>query len=339
MNPLAENNVFDSIVVAIKIAPTQSKSGLKQMQFYLGLAIWGYKGWLGEMFPKGSQSRDFLPLYGQRFTAVEGNTTFYAIPSIDQVQRWASHMPPNFHICPKLPKTVTHNGLLLPYLKAGLQFLDLMQQFGDRLGPLMIQLPPRYSPAQFTDLRQFLQGWTAATDWPIGVEVRHPDWFRQPHHIQLTALLEDLQVSQILLDSRPIYQADPATLTHLPPEQQDKKPNVPLFTHRTTDWAIVRYISHPDLALNQPYLTEWVDHLGQWLAQGTKVYFFVHCPIEAHSPAIARHFQALLEARGVAVPPLPWNDLANGLVEAGTIAADRQTSQQTDQQLDLFGAS
>jgi uncharacterized protein YecE (DUF72 family) len=296
------------------------------MQFYLGLAIWGYKGWLGDFFPKGSQSSDFLSLYGQRFTAVEGNTMFYAIPTMQQVERWASLMPANFHICPKLPKTVSHNGPLLPYLKAGLQFFDLMQHFGDRLGPLMIQLPPRYRPAQFDDLLGFLRGWTDATDWPIGLEVRHIDWFKPPHNTQLTALLEDLQVGKILLDSRPIYDADPATLTHLPPAQQDKKPNVPLQPNLTADWTIVRYISHPDLDLNRQYLAEWVDRVSQWLAQGITVYFFVHCPIEEQSPAIARHFQGLLEAKGIAVPPLPWNHLLS----------QPQTIESVDQQLGLF---
>jgi uncharacterized protein YecE (DUF72 family) len=49
-----------------------------------------------------------------------------------------------------------------------------------------------------------------------------------------------------------------------------------------------------------------VDH---WLQQGTRLYFFVHCPVEERSPANARHFQSLLERRGIPVPALPWNQL------------------------------
>ena len=46
--------------------------------FYLGCAVWGYKDWLGELFPAGSKNADFLALYSRRLTTVEGNTTFYA---------------------------------------------------------------------------------------------------------------------------------------------------------------------------------------------------------------------------------------------------------------------
>jgi hypothetical protein len=45
--------------------------------FYIGCAVWAYKDWLGELFPAGSKSSDFLSLYSSRLTTVEGNTTFY----------------------------------------------------------------------------------------------------------------------------------------------------------------------------------------------------------------------------------------------------------------------
>ncbi|HEY9665666.1 MAG TPA: DUF72 domain-containing protein, partial [Coleofasciculaceae cyanobacterium] len=50
----------------------------------------------------------------------------------------------------------------------------------------------------------------------------------------------------------------------------------------------------------------WVD---QWLRSGKRIYFFMHCPLEQYSPANARHFQQLLEDKGVSVSPLPWNSI------------------------------
>jgi uncharacterized protein YecE (DUF72 family) len=294
--------------------------------FYLGLAIWGYKGWLGELFPAGSRSGDFLSLYGRRFDCVEGNTMFYAIPTAETVTRWADQTPPDFRFCPKLPQIVTHQGRLRPQLKPALDFLDRMRGFGDRLGPLFIQLPPRYGPSQFDDLNQFLQGWIAAApEVEIALEVRHIDWFAPTWAIRLTALLEDLGVGRVLLDSRPIYEGTPSPLLEqLPDDQREKKPKVPLQLSVPSDVAFVRYIGHPEFDRNQPYLTAWAAQVAAWLAQGKRVYFFVHCPIEAHSPAIARDFQALLEAQGAAVPPLPWNELPT--------AAPSPVAQ-----LDLFG--
>jgi uncharacterized protein YecE (DUF72 family) len=296
--------------------------------WHLGLAIWGYKGWVGDLFPAGSPSRDFLALYSRRFDCVEGNTMFYAIPTAETVQRWAAQTPPDFEFCPKLPKLVTHQGPLRPQLQPALDFLDRMRGFGDRLGPLFIQLPPRYGPIQFDDLNQFLQGWTAAApDVEIALEVRHIDWFKPVWAIRLTALLEDLGVGRVLLDSRPIYEGPPSPLLkQLPDDQREKKPNVPLQPSVTSDLAFVRYIGHPECDRNLPYLTAWAAQVAQWLAARKQVYFFVHCPIEAHSPAIARQFQALLEAQGAAVPPLPWNQLP---------AANSQDA--GPGQLDLFG--
>ncbi|MGA1475539.1 MAG: DUF72 domain-containing protein, partial [Prochlorothrix sp.] len=61
--------------------------------FYLGCAVWAYRPWVGEFYPPQSQSRDFLSLYGDRLTAVEGNTTFYSVPDAGTVQRWVEQTP------------------------------------------------------------------------------------------------------------------------------------------------------------------------------------------------------------------------------------------------------
>jgi uncharacterized protein YecE (DUF72 family) len=284
---------------------------MSEIPFQLGLAIWGYQGWLGNLFPSGSRSRDFLALYSRRFYCVEGNTTFYAIPDVPTLQRWIAQTPPMFRLCPKLPKAVTHSGRLWPQLPAALQFLSRMQILENRLGPFLLQLPPRYGPSQLDDLNQFLQGWTAAApEYELALEVRHIDWF-QPHRaLQLTAILEDLGVGRVLLDSRPIYAgAASPRLEQLPESQREKKPHVPLQPCITSEFAFVRYISHPEPERNSIYLAEWVTQVAAWLQQGKRIYFFVHCPIEAQSPTIARQFQALLEVAGVAVPPLPWNQL------------------------------
>ncbi|MEB3292884.1 MAG: DUF72 domain-containing protein [Synechococcales bacterium] len=277
--------------------------------FRLGLAIWGYKGWLGDLFPEKTPAKEFLRLYSQRFTIVEGNTTFYAIPELATVQRWAAETTEGFRFCPKLPKGVSHQGALLPSLPAALKFLQLMQAWGDRLGPFFLQLPPSYSPQFFNDLSLFLQGWKAATMSPLAIEVRHLDWFSPRQHDRLTQLLTDLKMARVHLDTRPIYNA-----TDNPQQySQNKKPNVPLELITTARFAIVRYISHPDLEQNLSYYGEWVDTLADWLQKGINVYFFVHCPLEDHSPRNARQFQHQLEAalgkKGISIAPLPWDQL------------------------------
>ena len=274
------------------------------MGFSIGCAVWAYKLWIGELYPLGSPASDFLNLYSRRLTTVEGNTTFYSVPSEAMVQRWRAETPPTFRFCLKLPQAITHQGPLMEKRAETRAFLERVRPLGDRLGPFLAQLPPSYGPQYLEDLVAFLTQFPRSS-WPIAVEVRHPDWFKSDNAAVLNQALTDLGVGRALLDSRPIYECDDDPQLR----SERRKPRVPLQPITTTNFSLIRYISHPDLDQNQRYLAEWVQHISHWYQQGIDLYFFVHCPIEAHSPAIARHFQACLETAGVDVPPLPWNQL------------------------------
>jgi uncharacterized protein YecE (DUF72 family) len=273
--------------------------------FFLGCAVWSYKGWVGDFYPPDSRQADFLRLYSRRLTAVEGNTTFYAVPDAETVARWAAETPPGFAFCPKLPRDLTHKSVLRPSIPGALQFLQQMQGLGDRLGPIFAQLPPHYGPLLLDDLTAFLSAWPR-DEAPLALEVRHRDWFREPHAGVLTGLLEELGVGRVLLDTRPIYNAPDDRQIH----SERRKPKLPLQPCVTAPFSLVRFISHPHWEYSRSFLEEWVGLVDRWLRQGVQIYFFVHCPVEARSPGTARHFQQLLEQRGVPVPPLPWNTLA-----------------------------
>lgn len=282
----------------------------QENSFRLGLAVWAFKDWVGNFYPPKSQATNFLRLYGERMLSVEGNTTFYSVPSAEMVKRWASNTPEAFRFCPKLPRAVTHEGPLMAHLPAALSFAALMQGLGKKLGPVMAQLPPSYSPAALKDLEKFLAAWPRQIV-PISVEVRHLDWFEEKHAAELSALLTRLEVGRVLLDTRAMYAWEQEGDVDPQLHSNRRKPKVPLQPTVTSDFAIVRYISHPKLLRNQVYLASWVKQVNEWLTAGTQVYFFVHCPMEVESPAIAQYFQSQLEATNALVPPLPWNELAH----------------------------
>ncbi len=274
------------------------------MNFRIGCAVWSYKGWVGDFYPPKSRSSEFLRLYSDRLFTVEGNTTFYAIPNQDTLKRWVAETPPSFKFCLKLPKQLTHQGLLQPSIAGALSFLEQMQTLGERLGVIFAQLPPSYGPELLTDLTTFLEAW-AHTQAPLALEVRHADWFIEPHSSKLTAILEKLEIGRVLLDSRPIYNApEDAQLS-----SERRKPNLPVNFSVTAPFSLIRFISHPQQQFNQSYLEEWVSFCDRTLRQGTQIYFFVHCPIEEKSPSNARYFHHLLQQHNVPVPPLPWNEI------------------------------
>ena len=203
--------------------------------FFIGSAVWAHKDWVGNFFPKGTKQADFLREYAKRLTAVEGNTTFWATPSVETVRRWAEDTPANFRLCPKLPRNVSHAGQLMAHLDEAKRFVDLMRNLGTKLGPLFLQLPPRYSPKLINDLTKFLDAWPREVK--LAVEVRHLDWFSAPYHEHLNALLRAHDVARVLIDTRPIRDLPEAKIEGgkvqvLMEQAQERKPDVPLLPER-----------------------------------------------------------------------------------------------------------
>jgi uncharacterized protein YecE (DUF72 family) len=295
------------------------------MRYYTGAPIWAHTAWVGNFFPKGTKPSDFLREYARRLTAVEGNTTFYATPSPATIDRWREDTPGSFRFSLKLPRSVSHAGLLMPHLKEALAFVDLARELGTRLGPLFLQLPPRYSPKFTNDLRSFLAAWPR--DLKLAVEVRHLDWFGDPHHGMLNALLRERDVARVLIDTRPIRDLPAAEIgegsvyariAERMAQARERKPDVPLLPERTASFAMLRYIGHPQLDANAPLLDEWATRLAGWLNEGADVYAFCHCPDETFSPQICRELHRRVAAR-VQIEPLPWDEANAPPLEQGRL--------------------
>jgi uncharacterized protein YecE (DUF72 family) len=196
-------------------------------------------------------------------------------------------MPPGFAFCPKLPRQLSHNGLLEPSIPGALEFLELMRGLDQHLGPIFVQLPPSYAPTSIEDLATFLEAWPRS-EAPLALEVRHSDWFKEPHASRLSTLVQELGVGRVVLDTRPAYSGS-ANYGGQPVDS--RKPKVPMQPVVTAPFSLVRFISHPDRDVNQPFIEEWVRLVDQWLRSGKRIYFFMHCPLEQYSPGNARHFQ------------------------------------------------
>jgi len=279
------------------------------MSLFLGCPIWAFKGWVGNFFPKGTKSSDFLREYARRLNTVEGNTTFYAVPSAGTIARWVEDAPPDFQLCPKIPKTISHAGTVSEHIPEALEFLRVMGQLGSRLGPMFLQLPPSYSPRMIADLTSFLDAWPREAK--LAVEVRHIQWFDSPHHEALNRLLSAHEAARVVIDTRPIraLQGDSILegsvyLRLL--QARERKPNLPIITEPTASFVFLRYIGHPQMEHNLPIIDEWVRHLAEWLRRGINIYVFCHCPDERLDPWLCREFHRRAAAI-VPIQPLPWD--------------------------------
>lgn len=273
---------------------------LLSLPYFLGCPSWSEDAWRGSLYPPAARSGDYLQLYTQMFNAVEGNTTLYARPAADIVQRWAQSMPSSFRFTAKFPKDISHDGDLRERLSAMEDFLALLAPLGERVAPLWLQLPKQFGPQRLPELVSFID----ALERPLAVEVRHAAFFAKGvEERELNRLLLDRSVERICLDPRALFSCqsrDPAVL-----HAQGKKPNVPPRPAAFTHFPQVRFIGHPELDANLPFLRPWVAKVAGWIEEGRTPYVFLHTPDNRLAAQLARLFHQLLMERLPGLPSLP----------------------------------
>lgn len=280
------------------------------MSLYLGCPVWSFKGWVGNFYPKGTKSNQFLLEYAKRLNTIEGNTTFYAMPAIKTIANWIEQTPETFKFCAKIPKAISHNGKLYDYIERAIEFTNVMKPLASRLGPFFLQLPPRYSPSLITDLANFLQAFPK--DVRLAVEVRHLDWFEDEHRIVLNQLLTENKMARVVIDTRPIRnmagdESIKGSAYESLLEARERKPDVPVFEELTTDFTFLRYIGHPEMSQNQVWVEEWVSRISDQLSAGKEAYVFCHTPDNYLAPYLCKEIHQKVASR-VKINSLPWNE-------------------------------
>ena len=278
---------------------------------YVGCPVWSFKGWVGNFYPKGTKSAEFLYQYARRLTNIEGNTTFYAVPSQQTLEKWVDDTPDTFRFCPKIPKKISHEGRLTDNIDKALGFVDIMRGLGTRLGPMFLQLPPRFSPSLLADLQAFFSLWPS--DVRLAVEVRHLDWFDSPYDEALDELLTRHNMARVTIDTRPIRNlsgdkslAGSSYESLL--EARERKPDIPVVPKRTTDFVFIRYIGHPDMGFNRPLLEEWAGYASSQIKDGADVFMFCHSPDNLIAPYLCKEMYHLV-AKDANIPLLPWDTI------------------------------
>lgn len=142
----------------------------------LGTQGWSYSDWNGVFYPPGSKQEDRLPFYAGVFDTVELDTTFYHAPKPTIARSWARHAPAGFKFAAKLPRAITHDTLLRDGGPALGEFVRALEPLGDKLGPLLAQMPAEFTRGadSMRALELFLAARPAAVQ--LAVEFRHASW-------------------------------------------------------------------------------------------------------------------------------------------------------------------
>lgn len=284
-------------------------------KYHLGCTVWSLKEWVGNFFTDDAGRDDFLSQYSSVFNAVEGNTTFYNIPSQKTIKKWKKATPDGFKFCFKFHRSITHQKRLKNVEGDVLSFLETFDPMVDRLGPFHIQLPPQFSPKEFNKLEALLS--MLPGSYSYAVEVRHPDFFdhgRREH--RLNRLLSSYSIDRVIFDTRKLHSMKSRKSSIV--EAQKKKPELPVRFDNTASRPFVRFVGSNDPVGNESYLKEWAIIVADWIKEGLHPYVFTHSPDSVSQPPIARKFHYLLSQLIEMDPMPPW-------------PIDRQ-----DEQLDLF---
>jgi uncharacterized protein YecE (DUF72 family) len=139
---------------------------------YVGSAGWNIPRAHKPRFPAdGSQ----LARFAARLNGAEINTSFYRPHAPETYARWAASVPPGFRFAVKVPKILTHERGLTRAREPLARFLSEAAGLGDRLGPLLIQLPPSHA-FDARRVGRFFELLRSQYEGAVVCEPRHLTW-------------------------------------------------------------------------------------------------------------------------------------------------------------------
>jgi uncharacterized protein YecE (DUF72 family) len=166
---------------------------------FIGIAGWSLDAKAKPLFGEGASH---LARYATRFAAVEINSAFYRPHRTATYARWAASVPQHFRFAVKLPRAIAH----LARLKTCETLLDEFQGqvagLGDKLGPILIQLPPSLN-FEASIAETFLRAMRARFAGGLVLEPRHRSWSAP----EATSLLRQFRVVRVEADPAPVPNA------------------------------------------------------------------------------------------------------------------------------------
>jgi len=226
----------------------------------IGASGFSYKEWVGRFYPPKTPGAQMLSYYSTHLPTVEINYTFRAMPKRSMLEGWAAKTPPDFRFSLKAPQRITHFARLRGIKDSLDYFIETAEALGERLGPILFQLPPDFvrDDILLADFLGQIKGRLRAA-----FEFRHKSW------------LED-EVFGILRENG----------AALCIAETDKLSTPVLSTARHV-YLRLRLENYDETAL-----ARWAEHLGALAAATDEI--FVYFKHEAQAPELAARLRTLV---------------------------------------------
>lgn len=250
---------------------------MQDVNWNLGTVGFGYKDWDTSFYPSKTPSREYLKHYSLAYNSVEIDTSFYGCPRLEQIKNWAKKVPDGFKFCFKTPRLITHDRHLLSSNKEMDEFLQTISTMEEKLGPVLIQLPPGFSSNEYKNLISFISH-LPKEDFKFAIELRNFSWFQLKHKtIEILAKHNICWVSADYLD-------------------------LPKEINQTSDFLYLRWIgkhnryevkTHERVDVS-PQLAKWLEKIQPYTKQVNSIYGYFNNDYAGHSPATCNKFKKLI---------------------------------------------
>ena len=155
----------------------------------VGTSGYSYPHWRGVLYPRGLPVSRWLERYASVFPTVELNATFYKLPTKRAIERWRDETPDDFVFACKGSRYLTHLKRLRDTGQGIRRYFDLVEGLGEKLGPILFQLPPQMSRPDVDRLAAFLA--ELPPHHAYAFEFRHPAWYTS----EVCALLDEYGIA------------------------------------------------------------------------------------------------------------------------------------------------
>jgi uncharacterized protein YecE (DUF72 family) len=224
-------------------------ASIDTMPLLVGTSGWQYSSWRGVFYPPQLAQKWWLEHYANAFATVEVNSAFYRLPARETFQSWRSRIPDDFVMAVKASRFLTHVRRLREPHDPVQRLLDAAAGLGDRLGPILLQLPPTLTadPQLLAEcLKQFPR------TVRVAVEPRHQSWWTEETHEVLAAAGAALCWADV-----------------------GGQPRTPLW--RTAEWGYLRLHqgrAKPWPRYGRQALTSWVGRLSDTWPDSADVFVY-----------------------------------------------------------------
>ena len=264
----------------------------------IGTAGWSYEDWKETVYPPGLKPGDRLAYLARYFDCVEINSTFYATPRTQLVERWAAlaEDAPGFLFTCKVNRALTHEEAdMRPAAQAFRTALEPLVASGT-LGAVLAQYPWffRFTPARFDRVRALVD---LLPDLPLVVEIRHRSFLND-------AFLDYLRDRGIGLANIDL----PASTTSIPPAAYlfGRVGYFRFHGRNRKAWFDSRAGRDQkyDYLYSESELKQWIPKVREVAAQAERVFVIANNHYRGQAPANAVDVARLLGERRAIPEPL-----------------------------------